>query len=129
VKALSDLLSEFEDPLTADFQRVYGLRLEDAVRDREVDEILSLVKWLPPGSALHASRSGKPGLLLWTPTEDLLLGIANLVLNNTYVTAQSQSTKKIKVPKSIPSPRGDKTTGDRQDMNAIARGFLDAQKG
>lgn len=130
MKALSDLLEEFEGPLTADFQRVYGLRLESAVRSRSWDELLDLIKWLPPGSAMHAAKDGNPGLFTWTPAEDLLLGIANLVLHNTYTTAQVQSVKKLKVPKPISSPRGDtKSSGDKQDMNAIARGFLSAQKG
>lgn len=130
MKALSDLLSEFEGPLTADFQRVYGLRLIDAVRSRSWDELLDLIRWLPPGSAMHSVREGKPGLFNWTATEDLLLGIANLVLHNTYTVAQVQSPKKLKIPKPIPSPRGDtKSGGDNRDANAIARGFLNAQKG
>lgn len=116
--------------MTADFQRVYGLRLIDAVRLRTFDELLDLIKWMPPGSAFVAAREGKPGLFTWTPTQDLLLALANLILYNTYTTAQVQSVKKLKVPKSIPSPRGDtKSSGDKQDANAIARGFLNAQKG
>lgn len=130
MKALSDLLFEFEGPLTADFQRVYGLRLIDAVWSRSWDELLDLIRWLPPGSAMHSVREGKPGLFNWTATEDLLLGIANLVLHNTYTVAQVQSPKKLKIPKPIPSPRGDtKSSGDNRDANAIARGFLNAQKG
>lgn len=130
MKALSDLISEFEGPLTADFQRVYGLRLEDAVWSRSWDEMLDLIRWLPPGSAVQSAREGKPGLFNWSATEDLLLGIANLVLHNTYTTAQVQSAKKLPVPKPIPSPRGDtKSSGDKQDANAIARGFLNSQKG
>ena len=129
-KAMSDLLAEFEGPLTADFQRVYGLRLEEAVKLRSWDELLSLINWLPPGSALHSAREGKPGLFTWTPAEDLLLSIANLVMHNTYATIQVQSPKKIKPPKTIPGPRGDsKSSGDRQDANAIARGLLNAQEG
>ena len=130
MKALSDLLEEYEGPLTADFQRVYGLRLVSAVRSRSLDELLDLIRWLPPGSALHSAREGKPGLFMWTPSEDLLLGIANLVLHNTYTTAQVQSPRKLKAPKSIPSPRGEsKSNGDKQDANAIARALLEAQKG
>jgi hypothetical protein len=130
VKALSDLLTEFEGPLTADFQRVYGLRLEEAVSSRSWDELLSLINWLPPGSAMHAAREGKPGLFTWTPAEDLLLSIVNLVMYNTYATIQVQTPKKIKTPKSIPGPRGDlKSSGDKQDAGAIARGLLDAQEG
>ena len=127
---LSDLLDEYEGPLTADFQRTYNLRLIDAVRSRTWDELLDLIKWLPPGSALNSAREGKPGLFDWTPTQDLLLGIANLIQVNTHATAQVQSTRKLPVPKPIPSPRGDtKSSGNNQDMNAIARGFLNAQKG
>jgi hypothetical protein len=127
---LSDLLDEYEGPLTADFQRTYNLRLIDAVRSRTWDELLDLIKWLPPGSALNSAREGNPGLFAWTPTHDLLLGIANLLQVNTHATVQVQHTRKVPVPKPIPSPRGDtKSSGDKQDMNAIARGFLDAQKG
>lgn len=116
--------------MTADFQRVYGLRLIDAVRLRTFDELLDLIKWLPPGSALHSAREGKPGLFSWTPNEDLLLGVANLLMHNTYATIQVNSPKKIKAPKPIPGPRGDmKSSGDKQDANVIARAFLDAQKG
>lgn len=127
---MSDLLSAYEGPLTADFQRVYGLRLIDAVRSRTWDELLDLVQWLPPGSALHSAREGKPGLFAWTHTDDLILGVANLLMHNTYATIQVQSPKKIKAPKPIPGPRGDtKSSGDKQDANAIARAFLDAQGG
>lgn len=85
---------------------------------------------MPPGSAFQASRDGKPELFSWTQNEDLLLALANLLLYNTHTTAQVASTKKIKAPKMIPSPRGDtKSSGDKQDLNAIARKFLDAQKG
>lgn len=129
MKALSDLLSEHEGPLTADFQRVYGLRLIDAVRSLSWDELLDLIRWLPPGSAMHAAREGSDGLFTWTPTQDLLLGIANLLSYNTYTTAQVQSPKKLPVPKPIPGPRDKKSSGSKQDMNAIARGFLNAQKG
>lgn len=130
MKALSELIEEYEGPLTADFQRVYGLRLIDAVASRSWDELLDLIRWLPPGSAMHSAREGQPGLFTWTPTQDLLLGIANLVLHNTYTTAQVQSPKKLPVPKPIPSPRGDtKSSGDKQDANAIARAFLNSQKG
>lgn len=67
---------------------------------------------------------------MWTQTEDLLLGVANLVMNNTYTTAQVQSARKLKAPSPISSPRGDtKSNGDKQDMNAIARGFLNSQEG
>lgn len=129
-KALSDLLEAHEGPLTADFQRVYGLRLEEAVISRSWDELLSLINWLPPGSAMHAARDGKPGLFAWTPTEDLLVGILNLVMHNTYVTAQVQTPKKLRPPKPISGPRGDtKSGGDKQDANAIAKALLDAQKG
>ncbi len=129
-KALSDLLESHEGPLTADFQRVYGLRLEDAIWSRSWDELLSLINWLPPGSAMHAAREGKPGLFAWTPTEDLLIGVLNLIMHNTYVTAQVQSPKKIKQPKPISGPRGDtKSSGDKQDANVIARAFLEAQEG
>jgi hypothetical protein len=130
VKVLSDLLEQYEEPLTADFQRTYNLRLIDAIRSRTWDELLALVKWLPPGSAMHSAREGKPGLFDWTPTQDLLLGIANLIQINTHATVQVQTPKKVKEPKTIPSPRGDtKSSGDKQDANAIARGLLNAQKG
>lgn len=129
-RALSDILETGEGALTADFQRVYGLRLIDAVVSRTWDELLDLIRWLPPGSAFQANREGKLELFYWTPTEDLLLGIANLITHNTYVTAQVQTPKKLKAPKPIPGPRGDtKSSGDKQDMNAIAKMFLDSQKG
>lgn len=116
--------------MTADFQRVYGLRLIDAVRSRTWDELLDLIQWLPPGSALSSAREGKPGLFAWTHTDDLILGVANLLMHNTYATIQVQSRKQLKAPKPIPGPRGDtKSSGDKQDANAIARALLDAQEG
>ncbi len=130
MKVLSQLLTEYEGPLTADFQRVYSLRLIDAVWSRTWDELLDLIRWLPSGSAFVSAREGNPGLFSWTATDDLLLGLINLVQHNTYVTAQTQSTKKIKAPKPIPGPRGDsKSSGEKQDANAIAKALLDAQKG
>lgn len=130
MKALTELLAEYEGPLTADFQRVYNLRLIEAVRSRTWDELVDLIQWLPPGSAYQASREGNLALFSWTAVEDLLLGVANLLQHNTFVTAQVQSTKKIKSPKPISGPRGDKkSSGATQDANAIAKAFLDAQKG
>lgn len=116
--------------MTADFQRVYGLRLISAVKGRTFDELADLIKWLPSGSAFHAAQASNPKLFGWSATEDMLLGIMNLIVHQTYVIAQVQSPKKIPVPKSIVGPRGDqKASADKQDMNTIARGFLDAQKG
>lgn len=130
MKVLSQLLTEYEGPLTADFQRVYNLRLIDAVKSRTWDELLDLIRWLPTGSAFISAKEDKPGLFNWTATDDLLLGLVNLVQHNTYVTAQVQSTKKIRAPKPIPGPRGDsKSSGEKQDANAIAKALLDAQKG
>lgn len=116
--------------MTADFQRVYGLRLIDAVQSRTWDELLDLIQWLPPGNALNAARAGKPELFAWTHTDDLILGVANLLIHNTHATIQVQTPKKLKAPKPIPGPRGDtKSSGDKQDATAIARALLDAQEG
>lgn len=136
-RALSDILTAHEGPLTADFQRVYGLRLVSAVTDRDESELLDLVQWLPRGSATHAAIEARGdgskarALFGWTPVEDLTLGLVNLIAHQTYVLAQVNSPKKIQAPQPVPGPRGSTPNGPkRSDASAIARGLLaQAQKG
>lgn len=133
-RILADLLERYEGPLTADFQRVYGLRLVDAVTDRTEEEILDLVFWLPDGSATMAMKEA--GLVKdkarkhfgWTITQELNLALVNLTSYQTYAIAQGQSPRKIPVPKTIPGPSGEKPKKG-QDASAIAHRLLAAQKG
>lgn len=135
MRTLADFLEEYEGPLTADFQRVYGLRLVSAVEERTTEEITDLIEWLPTGCAFHASMEAKGDtraarrLFEWDTSKELLLGALNTIRHQSYVIAQVQSPKKIAVPKSVPGPRDKKSSGDKTDMNAIARAFMQAQGG
>jgi hypothetical protein len=135
-RMLSDFLTKAEGPLTADFQREYGLRLKDAVVDRDEDEVLDLITWLPVSSAFMATlqsngdKNKARGLYSWSATEDLLLGIANRVSHQTYVVAQTQSTKKLSAPEPVPGPRGKTPNGPKGgNATGMARALLAAQKG
>lgn len=135
-RGMSDLLEVYEGPLTADFQRVYGLRLIQTVVTHELDELLSLITWLPSGCAYHATLESEGdlerarSLLGWTPLQDLTLGLANLVSHQTYVISQTNSSKRLKPPTPVPGPRGTKpTTQTTRSATGIARAFLEAQKG
>lgn len=136
VKGLLRLLREHEAPLTADFQREYGLRLCDVVRERTPDEVEDLIVWLPKDTAFRASFEAKGDHRKavrnwgWSEQEDLLLGLINLISNQTYVIAQTSSPKKLKAPETIPSPRQD--TGQKptpvRDADSQARAMLAALK-
>lgn len=135
VRALSDLIEKYESPLTADFQRVYGLRLSQAVQERDEDEILDLITWLPAGAALHAYQESngdlKKALKLygWDTSNELGLAMVNLVRHQTYVIQQVQSPKKIPVPQMTLGPRpAKKKVPASLDANGIAHGFLQAAK-
>ena len=135
-RMVSDFLARAEGPLTADFQREYGLRLKDAVLARDEDEIIDLITWLPNGSAFsaHVQANGDKtkarSLYTWSSTEDLLLGIANRVSHQTYVVAQTQSTKKLSAPEPVPGPRGKTPNGPKGgNATGMARALLAAQKG
>lgn len=135
-RSLLDLLSSFESPLTADFQRVYSLRLVDVVTTRDENEILSLVEWLPAGSALHASIEAKGNetkahqLFGWDVNSDLQLGVANLVQNMSYILHQANSQKRVTPPEPISGPRdADKRKRGSNDAGGMARALLQAQKG
>lgn len=95
--------------MTADFQRVYGLRLRGVLETYPEDEILDLVLWLPSDSAFRVSlRTRDPqkaqALLGWDVNSDLMLLLANLLQANTHATVQVASTKKVTAPKPIPHP-------------------------
>lgn len=120
--------------MTADFQREYGLRLIDAVRDRTEDEVLDLIFWIKDGSAAEAVRDSNGDKTKaragfgWSVGEELSLALVNLVSHQTYALTQIHSQKKLKVPVPIPGPNGKKPSKG-QDASAMAQAFLAAQKG
>lgn len=114
---------------------MYGLRISQAIQDREDEEVLDLITWLPPGSALHSMMEAngvlKKALTLygWDTGHELSLAIVNLVRHQTYVIQQTQSPKRIPVPPLTPGPRPRKRQVEKgMDADAIARGFLQAAK-
>lgn len=121
--------------MTADFQRVYGVRLVDAVENREVQEIIDLITWLPPDSALKASvrAKGDPtkalSLFQWGAPEVLMLAQVNLLREVVWVTAQVNSKKNITRPEPISGPDDKPNTGgSRGDANSMARALLSAAR-
>lgn len=137
-RLLLDTLEQYEAPLTADFQRVYGLRLSAAVVERDPEEVLDLIEWLTIGSAYLAVREAKGDraraheLYGWLTEHDLSLAIANLIAEQTYVLKQINSKKKIPKPDLVPSPRGKTEEVKKRgvgDATGMARALLNAQKG
>jgi hypothetical protein len=102
--------------------------------DRDEQELIDLIIWLPPGSAFgslleaNGNLTKAHSLYGWSQKEELLLGIANLISEQTWVLAQSNSKKKIPEPKPVPGPRS-KSRPSGTDANAIARSLLAAQGG
>jgi len=134
-RMLADLLAEYEGPLTADFQRVYGLRLSHTVVTHEMGELEDLILWLPNGSAFLAAKEAKGDkrkareLFGWTVLEDLALGLANISAHQTYVVAQVNSPKRLTAPKPVNGPRGKTPEGPKNSSaTGIARALLQAQK-
>lgn len=106
-----------------------------AVGERSHTELLDLIEWLPKGCAFHASMEANGDvqtarkLFEWKTSDELLLGALNTIRHQSYVIAQVQSQKKIPVPPSVPGPRDKKSSGNKQDMNAIARALMQTQGG
>jgi hypothetical protein len=127
--AIASLLEEYEGPLTADFQRFYTLRLADTVVSREHQEVLDLIRWMPPGSAFQAAREAKGEddralqIFHWTIAEDLL----TTLLVQTQVLIHAHSSKKVTFPPLPKNPRDTKTRRKGGDAAAMARQFLAAQ--
>jgi hypothetical protein len=126
-------LDSYESALTADFQRVYHLRLADAIQDRTVEEIWDLIVWLPDGS-IFRSLSEADGderkaaqLFGWTRTDDLILGLVNLASEQTWVIAQSHSKKPIPPPAIQPGPRGSRKP-PKDSAHNTARSLMQQQR-
>jgi len=91
-----------------------------------------MIQWLPSESAFRASVKAKGDIPKamefygWTTQEELLLGLYNRMNENTWVTAQVASKKKIPKPKPAKGPGEPRRTGD---ASAMARSLLDNQKG
>jgi hypothetical protein len=134
VRALIGLLAVGEGPLTADFQRVYNLRLQSVVLDREPDEIFHLVKWLPPDCA-YFSHAAHPenlerarALYHWSEEKEILLQIFNVLQHSDYVHTQSGSKTKVPMPDPVPSPRSEVQKAKANDANSIAMSLLKKAK-
>lgn len=134
---VADELELYEGELTADFQRVYALRLIDAVIERDPQELLDLIRWLPPDSAFLAAKQSNSStqaqqLFQWSTQQDLLLKQVNLTQELIWVLAQVNSKKKIARPEPISGPHGSPETKKVSggDANAFARMLLaQAKKG
>lgn len=130
VKGLLRLLAEYESPLTADFQRVYGLRLRDAVLERTTDEIGDLILWLPPESSFpvrYRAKNLEDGLARWAwPVDhELMVHVLNLLMTQTHVIQQVNSAKKLKPPTLIDVSReGQKPSRSRPDADSTARALI-----
>lgn len=133
-REICDLLDEHEGPLTADFQRVYGLRLRDAVVDRDEDEILDLILWLPAGSAFRAAygtvdQTKAMSDYQWQNQEELLLSIANLISVQTHTLRQVNSERRVKPPDLVKSPREAKKARKPNTLMGMVGALQAAQKG
>lgn len=132
MKGLLRLLAEYESPLTADFQRVYGLRLRDVVLERTPSEVGDLVLWLPSDSAFRVrygekSETDAAKRWAWSDENELLLSLVNLTIAQTHILRQVNSTKTLKAPDLLESPReGQKPSRTRTDADTTARAMLAA---
>lgn len=128
------LVTKHESPLTADFPRFYGQRLLTALTELPHGELLDMIQWLPGESAFHASVRANGdveharAMFGWTNQEELLLGLFNRLSENTWVTAQVSSKKKIPRPKMAESP-GSSSRRKEGSASMVARSLLDQQKG
>lgn len=136
-RMILDLLEKYESPLTADFRRFYSLRLTDAALTMDSDEFIDLAHWLPSESAFvvasqcNGDLRQARGILGWSQTDDLLVGLLNLVQHQTYVIAVVAGDKRAKPPKAIENPRSLAPPKHRAggDASAFARALLAQQKG
>lgn len=133
VKGLLRILADHEGALTADFQRVYGLRLADAVLTRTLPEIEDLIVWLPAESSFRAQFLAKGKMDVaqrewsWSQEKELLLALVNLITHQTYIISQANSAKRIQPPQLIDSPRG-QAPAKRGDADTQARALIAAAR-
>ena len=126
-------LEQYESALTADFQRVYHLRLVDAVRERTTQELWDLVVWMPSGSVFgslceaNGDERKAAELFGWTRSEEMLLGLVNLASEQTWVIAQSHSKKPVPTPVPVPGPRTIRKT-PKNSAHTVARGLMQRQE-
>lgn len=129
-----DLVETHEGPLTADFQRVYGLRLRDTVCSHDEGELLDLILWLPSGSAFRASYGNEDqGKAMvnyqWANEEELLLSIANLIAVQTHTLRQVNSERRVRPPDLVKSPREAKRAHKSNTLMGMVGALQAAQKG
>lgn len=131
------MLAKHEGALNADFQRVYSLRLTEAVAERGIDELWDLVTWLPSGSALSASITADGDqerafeLFGWTRDSEIQLGALKTLQEQVWLFAQAHSDKKIRPFQPIRGPldkRKTRSVDPRNDVFAVARGLLSQQE-
>lgn len=105
--ALCELTDSYGAALLADFRRFYGLDLVGALYGDEPVAprlLLALVEELPDDSALAAAVRGGPEHRGWTVTAHLLASVIDAVGEAAWVTAQANSRKRIRRPRSFPRP-------------------------
>jgi hypothetical protein len=98
-----------------------------------MEELWDLVVWLPAGSAFgsfseaNGDERKATQLYGWTRTDDLLLGLANLTAEQTWVFAQAHSKKTIPPPAIEPGPRGKKRL-PKDSAHNTARSLMQQQR-
>ena len=104
---LCELIDNYGTALLADFYRFYRLDLTEALYgSRPVAPclLLALVEELPDESAFAATVRGGPQHRGWTVSAHLLASVIDAVGEAAWITAQTNSKKRIRRPKRFPRP-------------------------
>lgn len=116
-RGLAELIDDYGDVLTGDFQEYYGVDIRDIfdpVKPLTPARFLVLIKTLPEGSRFIAERQGGQEFRGWDAGRYATVSIVNAVraLQWTYVAAHAKSRPK--PPEPFPTP-GDKKPVRKKD--------------
>lgn len=115
--ALGSAVALHEAELRADFQRFYGLNLDDMGRSYSVHHAACIAAHMPQGSALYASIDPSSE---WTASDHLLSLIEYDIRSLAWGLSGGRKSKSPKPKRIEPPSASRKTDYSRSDMDEIA---------
>lgn len=105
-RLLAELVDEHGSILVSDLQQYFQADLGETVSGEGFSplRILAFLEGMPVGSKSYAALAHEEKAVGWDTQAYLLAGLVDAVRENTYVTAQLQSKKKLKRPEPIDTP-------------------------
>lgn len=105
-RALAELIETHGSSIVADLKHYFqtDVALTVSGEGETPRRVLAYIAHMPNGSATQASVREEPDAFGWDTQTYLLAGLVDAVRENTFVTAQTNTKKKIKPPEPIDVP-------------------------